>query len=159
LALLIPEGMAYAELAGLPPQTAFYAAPIGLLLYAIFCTSRQLMVAVSAVIATMSAAVAPLAALILGTIIAGYFQLSTTHNVSVVGDIPIGMPTPMFPLVPLETLPFLIGGMAGIVFGDNHDIPAFRWHDKDEQKLFVSGKGESLLDARSASARISIKNC
>src|SRR5512139_196029 len=63
LALLVPEGMAYAELAGLPPQTAFYAAPIGLLLYAIFGTSRQLMVAVSAVIATMSAAaVAPLAA-------------------------------------------------------------------------------------------------
>src|SRR5512136_652761 len=63
LALLIPEGMAYAELAGLPPQTAFYAAPIGLLLYAIFGTSRQLMVAVSAAIATMSAvAVAPLAA-------------------------------------------------------------------------------------------------
>ncbi len=63
LALLIPEGMAYAELAGLPPQTAFYAAPIGLLLYAIFGTSRQLMGAVSAVVATMSAAaVAPLAA-------------------------------------------------------------------------------------------------
>lgn len=63
LALLIPEGMAYAELAGLPPQTAFYAAPIGLLLYAVFGTSRQLMVAVSAAIATMSAVtVAPLAA-------------------------------------------------------------------------------------------------
>ena len=59
LALLIPEGMAYAELAGLPPQTAFYAAPIGLLLYAIFGTSRQLMVAVSAAIATMSAAGSP----------------------------------------------------------------------------------------------------
>jgi MFS superfamily sulfate permease-like transporter len=27
LALLIPEGMAYAEIAGMPPQTAFYAAP------------------------------------------------------------------------------------------------------------------------------------
>src|SRR5512137_534582 len=63
LALLIPEGMAYAEIAGMPPQTAFYAAPIGLLLYAIFGTSRQLVVAVSAAIATMSAAaVAPLAA-------------------------------------------------------------------------------------------------
>src|SRR5512136_2467140 len=63
LALLIPEGMAYAEIAGMPPQTAFYAAPIGLLLYAIFGTSRQLVVAVSAVIATMSAAaIAPLAA-------------------------------------------------------------------------------------------------
>jgi high affinity sulfate transporter 1 len=63
LALLIPEGMAYAEIAGMPPQTAFYAAPIGLLMYAVFGTSRQLVVAVSAVIATMSAAtVAPLAA-------------------------------------------------------------------------------------------------
>src|SRR5512145_2889666 len=62
LALLIPEGMAYAEIAGMPPQTAFYAAPIGLLMYAIFGTSRQLVVAVSAVIATMSAAtIAPLA--------------------------------------------------------------------------------------------------
>src|SRR5512139_384038 len=63
LALLIPEGMAYAEIAGMPPQTAFYAAPIGLLMYAMFGTSRQLVVAVSAAIATMSAAtVAPLAA-------------------------------------------------------------------------------------------------
>ena len=62
LALLIPEGMAYAEIAGLPPQTAFYAAPIGLVLYAIFGTSRQLVVVVSAAIATMSAAaVGPLA--------------------------------------------------------------------------------------------------
>ena len=63
LALLIPEGMAYAEIAGMPPQTAFYAAPIGAMLYAIFGTSRQLVVAVSAAIATMSAAaVGPLAA-------------------------------------------------------------------------------------------------
>jgi high affinity sulfate transporter 1 len=55
--------MAYAEIAGMPPQTAFYAAPVALLLYAIFGTSRQLVVAVSATIATMSAAaIAPLAA-------------------------------------------------------------------------------------------------
>ncbi len=56
VALLVPEGMAYAELAGLPPQSAFYAAPAGLILYAIFGTSRQLVVAVSATIAVMSAA-------------------------------------------------------------------------------------------------------
>ncbi len=54
VALLIPEGMAYAQIAGMPPQTAFYAAPIGLLAFAIFGTSRQLVVAVSAIIATMS---------------------------------------------------------------------------------------------------------
>jgi hypothetical protein len=49
VALLVPEGMAYAQIAGVPPQTAFYAAPIGLLAFAIFGTSRQLVVAVSAV--------------------------------------------------------------------------------------------------------------
>jgi MFS superfamily sulfate permease-like transporter len=54
VALLIPEGMAYAELAGVPPEAAFYAAPIGLLLFAVFGTSRQLVVAVSSAIATMS---------------------------------------------------------------------------------------------------------
>jgi high affinity sulfate transporter 1 len=62
VALLIPEGMAYAEIAGVPPQTAFYAAPIGLLAFAIFGTSRQLVVAVSAIIATMSFATVSLIA-------------------------------------------------------------------------------------------------
>ncbi|HSR48575.1 MAG TPA: SulP family inorganic anion transporter [Anaerolineales bacterium] len=54
MALLVPEGMAYAELAGMPPQAAFYAAPIGLILFAVFGTSRQLVVAVSSAIAVMS---------------------------------------------------------------------------------------------------------
>jgi sulfate permease, SulP family len=62
VALLIPEGMAYAQIAGMPPQTAFYAAPIGLLAFAIFGTSRQLVVAVSAIIATMSFATVSLIA-------------------------------------------------------------------------------------------------
>jgi sulfate permease, SulP family len=55
-AILVPEGMAYAQLAGMPPETAFYAAPIGLLAYAILGGSRQLVVAVSSAIAIMSAA-------------------------------------------------------------------------------------------------------
>ncbi len=54
--LLIPEGMAYAQLAGMPPETMFFASPAALLAYAIFGTSRQLVVAVSAAAATMSAA-------------------------------------------------------------------------------------------------------
>ena len=62
VALLVPEGMAYAQIAGVPPETAFYAAPIGLLLFAIFGSSRQLVVAVSAVIATMSFATVSLIA-------------------------------------------------------------------------------------------------
>jgi len=55
-AILVPEGMAYAELAGMPPETAFYAAPIALLAYAVLGSSRQLVVAVSSAIAIMSAA-------------------------------------------------------------------------------------------------------
>ncbi|HFE66307.1 MAG TPA: hypothetical protein ENJ93_03505, partial [Chloroflexi bacterium] len=27
---------------------------------------------------------------------------------------------------------------AGIMYGDNHDIPAFRWYDKDDGRLYVS---------------------
>ncbi len=57
MALLVPEGMAYAELAGVPPQAAFYAAPVALLLYALFGTSRQLVVAVSSGVAVMSASI------------------------------------------------------------------------------------------------------
>jgi len=55
-AILVPEGMAYAELAGMPPETAFYAAPVALIAYAVLGSSRQLVVAVSSAIAIMSAA-------------------------------------------------------------------------------------------------------
>jgi sulfate permease, SulP family len=55
-AILVPEGMAYAQLAGVPPEYAFYAAPVALLAYAVLGTSRQLVVAVSSAVAIMSAA-------------------------------------------------------------------------------------------------------
>ncbi len=57
VALLVPEGMAYAELAGVPPETAFYAAIPALILYAIFGSSKQLVVATSSTIAAMSASI------------------------------------------------------------------------------------------------------
>jgi sulfate permease, SulP family len=43
--LLIPEGIAYASLAGLPPQAGLYTLLASLVLYALFGTSRQLVVA------------------------------------------------------------------------------------------------------------------
>jgi high affinity sulfate transporter 1 len=61
-AILVPEGMAYAQLAGVPPEAAFYAAPAGLLAYAVLGSSRQLVVAVSSAIAIMSAATVSLLA-------------------------------------------------------------------------------------------------
>jgi uncharacterized membrane protein YvlD (DUF360 family) len=39
---------------------------------------------------------------------------------------------------------------AGILFGDNYDIPAFRWYDKSRAKTFVSGKDAPEINARYA---------
>lgn len=61
--LLIPEGMAYAGIAGVPPQMGLYAAMLGMFAYAIFGTSRQLAVtSTSSSAAMLAALVAPLAA-------------------------------------------------------------------------------------------------
>lgn len=61
-AMLIPQGMAYALLAGMPPQTGLYAATVPLVLYAIFGTSRQLAVGPVAIMSLLTAsAIAPLA--------------------------------------------------------------------------------------------------
>lgn len=37
---------------------------------------------------------------------------------------------------------------AGIMFGDNFDIPAFRWYDKDLGRLIVSGRDAPLINSR-----------
>ncbi len=61
-AVLVPEGMAYAALAGMPPETGLFAALAPLLAYAVLGTCRQLTVGPSSAIAAFSAAVvAPLA--------------------------------------------------------------------------------------------------
>jgi uncharacterized membrane protein YvlD (DUF360 family) len=39
---------------------------------------------------------------------------------------------------------------AGILFGDNYDIPAFRWYDKAQKKTYVSGKDAPEINARYA---------
>jgi SulP family sulfate permease len=231
-AIMVPVAMAYAQMAGVPPQQGLYSAILGMALYAIFATSRHMKITTSSTMSIMSiAVVAPLVAsglgsyvalssalaltvgiilivlsflklgfisdflsksvmtgyifgvalliamsqlpkvfgvpgvsgtffeqlgqfitelpqtnpyalalgvgtiviilvikrykplipgalvaLILGTAIAGIFQLSATHGVSVVGDIPIGMPSPAIPIISLQAIPFLIGGAAGMVF-------------------------------------------
>jgi SulP family sulfate permease len=56
-ALLVPEAMAYASLAGMPPETGLYTALLAPVLYAIFGSSRQLNVGPSSTVAVMSAAV------------------------------------------------------------------------------------------------------
>lgn len=56
-ALLVPEAMAYAGIAGMPPEAGLYAAPLALLGYAIFGTSRHLNVGPSSTVAVLSFAI------------------------------------------------------------------------------------------------------
>ncbi len=53
-ALLVPEAMAYAGIAGMPPETGLYAAPLALLAYAVFGTAKQLNVGPSSAVAALS---------------------------------------------------------------------------------------------------------
>jgi len=70
-ALLVPQSLAYASLAGVPPQAGLYAALAALLLYAIFGSCRGLNVGPSSAIAALSAAtIAPLAGGDMGTFVA-----------------------------------------------------------------------------------------
>ena len=62
-ALIVPESMAYAGVAGVPVQYGLYAVPLAVVAYAILGTSRQLFVGPSSTVAALSAAtVAPLVA-------------------------------------------------------------------------------------------------
>ncbi len=62
-AVAIPVAIAYAELAGFPPQVGLYSSILPLLAYAVFGSSRQLIVGPdAATCAVVAAAVAPLAA-------------------------------------------------------------------------------------------------
>ena len=53
--MLIPQGMAYASIAGLPAVYGLYASIIPILIYAIFGTSRQLAVGPVAMVSLLTA--------------------------------------------------------------------------------------------------------
>ena len=53
--MLIPQSLAYAMLAGLPPEVGLYASILPLIAYAVFGTSRALAVGPVAVISLMTA--------------------------------------------------------------------------------------------------------
>jgi SulP family sulfate permease len=54
--MLIPQSLAYALLAGLPPEAGLYASILPIILYAVFGTSRALAVGPVAVVSLMTAA-------------------------------------------------------------------------------------------------------
>jgi MFS superfamily sulfate permease-like transporter len=63
-ALIVPQAIAYAQIAGLPPQTGLAAAAAGMFGYAVLGTSKQLLVSPTSSTAAISAA-------LVGTIAAG----------------------------------------------------------------------------------------
>jgi sulfate permease, SulP family len=54
-AIVVPESVAYAQIAGVPPQNAFYAAPVALIAYALLGSSRHLVVGATSAAAILSA--------------------------------------------------------------------------------------------------------
>ena len=54
-AMLVPQAMAYALLAGLPAEVGLYAATIPVIIYALFGTSRQLAVGPVAIVSLLTA--------------------------------------------------------------------------------------------------------
>jgi sulfate permease, SulP family len=62
-ALVVPQAIAYAQIAGLPPQAGLFAAFAGLLGYGLFGTCRQLIVSPTSSTAAISAAIVAPAAL------------------------------------------------------------------------------------------------
>lgn len=62
-AVIVPQAMAYALLAGLPPEVGLYAAGLPVIVYALFGTSRQLAVGPAALVSLLTAsALGPLVA-------------------------------------------------------------------------------------------------
>ncbi|MFJ6636951.1 SulP family inorganic anion transporter [Streptomyces sp. NPDC091376] len=55
-ALIVPESVAYAHIAGVPPQNAFYAAPLALIAYVLLGSSRYLIVGATSAAAALSGA-------------------------------------------------------------------------------------------------------
>ncbi|MGW1315336.1 SulP family inorganic anion transporter [Streptomyces sp. NPDC002426] len=55
-ALIVPECVAYAQIAGVPPQNAFYAAPVALIAYVLLGRSRFLIIGATSAAAVLSGA-------------------------------------------------------------------------------------------------------
>ncbi len=84
--MLIPQSMAYALLAGLPPQSGLYAAVLPLILYSLFGTSRTLAVGPVAIVSLMVAsAIAPFAASGTDAYVAHAIVLALLSGVFLVG--------------------------------------------------------------------------
>jgi len=159
-ALLVPQGMAYAELAGLPPVTGLYTSILCLLGYAVFGPSRILVLGPDSALGPMIAAtIAPLAlaggdpekAIALASVLALLVGLIMT----VAGLAHLGF------VADLLSKPTQLGYMAGlavtIVVGQLPKLFGFSI-DADgliaEAKGFVTGVSDGLVNPTAAAIGI-----
>ena len=159
-ALLVPQGMAYAELAGLPPVTGLYTSILCLLGYAVFGPSRILVLGPDSALGPMIAAtIAPLAladgdpakAVALASVLALLVGLIMT----VAGLAHLGF------IADLLSKPTQLGYMAGlavtIVIGQLPKLFGFSV-DADgliqEAKGFVTGVADGLVNPTAAAIGI-----
>src|SRR4051812_50054263 len=104
-ALIVPKNLGYAGIAGVPLQNGLYAAAAGAIIYALFCTSRQISTGPSSSLAAVAGgavAVTGLAGGAAGGVVAG-IALGAGLLFPLLALFPVGWVAP----VPLE------GGGAG----------------------------------------------
>jgi high affinity sulfate transporter 1 len=99
--LVVPEGMAYAGIAGMPPQAGLYTLVVSLLVYALFGTSRHLSVGGT------SATAALLASSVAAALVASAFATASD---------PLAYPAYAAAFVLVTGLVFLVAGIARLGF-------------------------------------------
>ena len=155
-ALLVPQGMAYAELAGLPPVTGLYTSILCLLGYAVFGPSRILVLGPDSSLGPMIAAtIAPLAlaggdpdkaialASMLAIIVGVVMTVAGLGHLGFVADL-LSKPTQIGYMNGLA-LTILVGQLPKL-FGFSVDADGLI----EEAKAFVAGVADQLVNSTAA---------